>query len=127
MDISGVDVELLGNPSRDDIDLLIRAARAVWPKCIIEEDRKVYTCRQAIHRHWPIPCEMFIYKTMDTLKSWTESGLTELNANELLSVQVQKDGMFFVVNSKGSAPFSIIEALRTCRVGGRDGRNPRAG
>ncbi len=61
----------------------------------------------ALRQRWPVPSEVFIYKTRAAYESWTALGLTDENADEMVAVTVEPDCTSFVV-SKPDAPSGAI-------------------
>jgi hypothetical protein len=120
--IGGFDIELLGRTSAEDIDLALRALRAVWPVGVVEngDGDLVMPLKGAAGRTWRIPCELFVYADHTSYASWTELGLTDENAAEMIAITVTPDGIFFVVNEPRSASHllatHLIDAIRNHRA-----------
>jgi hypothetical protein len=119
--IGGYDVLLPGLVLPDDMDVLLRASRAAWPSAMVEsgDGQTLLTVGEALRVRWPISGEVFIYKTRGAYASWTASGLTDENANEMVAITLEQDCIAFVV-SDAAAPTStmvdeMIEAVKENR------------
>lgn len=98
--IGGHDIFAPGRVFPEDIDVLLRAFRVIWPSGVVEsgDGEFVLSIADALRRSWPIPSELFIYESDAAYKSWTASGLTDENADAMISVTLEDDGIAFVVD-----------------------------
>jgi len=119
--IGGHDVSLTGPVLRDDMEVLLRAARAAWPSAVLEsgDGETQMPIGEAIRHQTAMPSEVFLYKNRGAYESWTASGLTEENAEEMVAITAETDCLSFVLNdpaaSTGSIVTEMIEAVRENR------------
>jgi hypothetical protein len=108
--IGGVDIALPGPVLAGDMDVLLRAARAEWPRAVVEDGDGTIVVQigDALRRPWDVPCEVFIYEDREAYESWTAHGLTEQNANTIVSVMVERDCISFVVGDSIGPTASIV-------------------
>lgn len=111
--IGGFDIAMLGAAASEDVDVLLRSTRAAWPHGVLEsaDGDFVAALGAALNRHWTSPNEFFVYDHPDAYESWTEFGLTDENADRMISVTVEADGVFFVVHEQGSKTHALVEDL----------------
>jgi hypothetical protein len=108
--IGGVDTALVGPVLGGDLDVLLRAARAVWPLAIVESDdgTVVKKIGEALRLRWDAPCEFFIYENRAAYESWSAHGLTDGSANKIVTVMVEPDCISFVVGDDDGPTASIV-------------------
>jgi hypothetical protein len=119
--IGGVDIAFTGTVLNGDIDVLLRAARAAWPRAFVETGDGSFAAPvgDTFRVQWPVPSEVFIYESRAAYESWTASGLTDDNARKMVALTLEADCISFVVNEEGGATAAIardmIESVRENR------------
>ena len=114
MILGGFDIELAGAViAGNDMNVVLRSLRGAWPQAIVEtsDGTSVITIATAITQRWSAPCEVFIYEHRASYESWTANGLTVENANEMIAVAVESDGMSFVVNDPNAPTVILVREL----------------
>jgi hypothetical protein len=108
--IGGFDLQLSGPTDVEDIDVLLHVVRARWRTAVVETGSgdRVMKIGQAMRTGWPIPGELFLYESDDAWRQWTELGLTEDHAARMISVSVEPDAIYFVVNAPTSASATLV-------------------
>ena len=111
--IGGVDIAFTGTVLDGDIDVLLRAARAVWPAAFVESGDGSFAAPvgKTFRVQWPVPSEAFIYESRAAYESWTGSGLTDENANKMVAFTIEADCISFVVNDEGGATAAIVRDM----------------
>ncbi len=113
--IGGYDTVLPGLVLGEDLDFLLRATRAAWPQAVVESDGgTVSKIGDALRLRWDAPCEFFIYEHRAAYESWAAHGLTDENANTIITVMVEPDCVSFVADvATGPAAAVVREALES--------------
>lgn len=114
--IGGFDVELLGARNPYDLVEALNYIVRKWPNasvvsCAPYEGhlRALTTILSAIPRKlWDVT-ELFVYKDEDAFRSWEKDGLTDTNYDDLISITLRPEGVFFVVGDKESASKAIVD------------------
>lgn len=111
--IGGVDFPLSGPVVADDMDVLLRGARAEWPEAVVEDGAGnfVVVIDAALRMRWSIPSEAFIYENRAAYESWTACGLTHQNAHQMVSVSLESDCISFVVSDLAAPSASIVAGM----------------
>ena len=119
--IGGIDIMFEGRVAPDDFDVILRIARAFWSSAFVESGDGTIAVGigAALRTPWAIPCELFLYENRAAYASWTADGLTDQNADQLISVSVEEDCISFVVSGEKTPSHelaaAIIDALRRNR------------
>jgi hypothetical protein len=119
--IGGFDVAVIGKTCLEDVVSLLRVARREWEHAVVEVGGSDETMpiADAIKKPSSLTNEFFIYENWVAHESWTELGLTDENADQVISVIVEKDGISFVVDTPDSASGKIVEKMKERFEGAR--------
>src|SRR4051794_17965669 len=111
--IGGFDRTLVGRSSRDDIGLMFRLISERWPDFVVElaDGSAVLDGRDDALRTLSVPSEFFVYESKGSYDSWTARGLTQENAERMISVTVERDAISFVVNAADSETARQVSVL----------------
>ena len=111
--IGGVDLAFPGAVLEGDLDAILRATRASWPRAFVESSDGSFAApvEEALRRWWPIESEIFVYDSREAYESWTASGLTDENAEKMIAITVDAEYIAFVVSSERGATAAMAREL----------------
>lgn len=113
MKIGGFDISMSANIIHQDVDVLLRLARIAWPNGVIDIEDYSVPLATAPKMRWPIPCELFIYKSSKAQEIANEEGITPRCKKDIICVYIHRDGIDFVVCAKNSATASLVKDIIT--------------
>ncbi len=115
--IGRFDVKLLGTRNPYDLVEALNYIIRKWPNA------SVITCTPKYEGHlkaltplqsaialklWDVT-ELFVYKDEEAFRSWEKDGLTDTNYDDLITITLSSEGVFFVVGDKESASKAIVD------------------
>lgn len=111
--IGGIDISYAVTADVEAVRVMLRVTRAHWQTSVVEmdEDGRVLSIPEAYRLRWSIPCEFFLYENREALRQWTEHGRTDENAERMVYVIVQPDGIYFVVDAERSSSHALVLAI----------------
>lgn len=109
--IGGLDVVIDGRTSPADLELLLYAARARWPRGVVESASgdQVQPLQTAASVAWPT--ELFIYESPEAHAQWSLHGLTDENSDRMIHVIIEAEQLTLVVDEEGSGTHSLAQEV----------------
>jgi len=100
MEIGGYDISIKSGVTDIMFHFLFRAAETLWPDGVLEVEGcvEIIALRDLHGRIPKIPSSFYLYENAEAQEAWTRDGLTKKNANQIISVTVDNDGIDFVID-----------------------------
>lgn len=108
-----VGISLPGATSSNDVDHILRLARAHWPDGMMDasNSRAARRLDAALKGRWSPPVDFTLHETMATFDSWTARGPIEAGDAQGMLVVVESDRVRFVADERAPQARSLAEDM----------------